>query len=134
MKRLLAVAALALLTVTSCAAKFGGSVGTVSLTMPTAGNAAISCSVAPILWPVPALTPAVAHLRVTQGAWVWEDSTATTYGAVCPFVPPLLPGVTLATLEGWASDSDGAGCRLSITRTPASVGKPPAAPTLSVTP
>lgn len=131
MNRVVAAAALVALALTSCAAKFGGSVGTVTLTMPAAGNAAVSCAVAPVLWPVPLTTPAVAHLRVTQGAFVWEDSTATTYGGVVPFVPPLLPGVTLATLEGWASDPDGAGCRLSITRMPVVVARPPAAPTMA---
>ena len=128
------VSVLLALLLTSCAAKFGGSVGTVSLTMPAAGNAAASCAVAPILWPVALTTPAVAHLRVTQGAWAWEDSLVTTYGAVVQFVPPLLPGVTLATLEGWGSDVDGTGCRVTLTRTPATVAKPPAAPTMAVAP
>ena len=58
----------------------------------------------------------------------------TTYGVVVQFVPPLLPGVTLATLEGWGSDVDGTGCRVTLTRTPATVAKPPAAPTMSVVP
>jgi hypothetical protein len=134
MKRIAVAAALVALTLTSCAAKFGGSVGTVALTMPTAGNAATSCLLPAVLWPVATGTPAVAHLRITQGAWAWEDSTASAYGAVAQFVPPLLPGTALATLEGWASDADSAGCRITITRTPSTVAKPPGKPALSVAP
>jgi hypothetical protein len=136
MKRIAILAALAAVCLTSCAARFGGSVGSVTMTPPAQANAAASCAVAPVLWAVPAGTPLMLHLRVTQGAWAWQDSLPSTYGgAPVAFTPPALPAITLATLTGWASDPDSAGCRLSITRTPATVAKPPAALTgLTVAP
>jgi hypothetical protein len=135
MKKLLLLIVAAATLLTSCAAKFGGSVGTVTLTPPSQANAAASCAVAPVLWAVPSGTPLMLHLRVTQGAWAWQDSVPSTYGgAPVAFVPPLLPAVTLATLTGWPSDPDGAGCTLVITRTPATVAKPPADPTIAVAP
>ena len=131
MKRITLLVLLVTPLLSSCAAAgTWWSPGSFRMTAPTADNAAASCAVAPVLWPVPASAPRVCHLRLVQGAYAWEDSVATTAGAEAAFTPPYVPAGTLITATGWASDLGGSGCPMVITRTPLAVTKPPAAPTL----
>jgi hypothetical protein len=127
---LLLPASVLLIALTSCAATFNN-IPTVIMTAPLNDNAALSCSVAEILWPVPSSTPRTLHLKATQGTYVWEDSLLTTAGTQVTFLPPYFPTNSLVTLTGWASDVGGAGCPMIITKTPTIITKAPAKPTLS---
>jgi len=131
MKGILLLVALCLPLLTSCAAASSWwSVGQFRMTAPLDDNAAASCAVAPILWPVSTSAPRVNHLKITQGSYAWEDSIATTAGTSTAFTPPYVPAGTLVTATGWASDAGGPGCPMVITRMPLAVTKPPAAPVL----
>lgn len=134
MNRLRVVAALALLTVTSCASTWY-SVKPITATVPSADNAASSCAVTPELCPVAPGTPRVMHLRWAQGGLtVREDSLSAGAGATVTWPAITVPGSGLVTLTGWASDAGGVGCPVTLTLTPFAVGRPPAAPTLVVAP
>jgi hypothetical protein len=131
MKRLTLLALLCAPLLTSCAAaSTWWSPGQFRMTAPLNDNAAASCAATPILWAVPAATPRVNHLKLTQGAYAWEDSITTTAGVETVFTPPYVPAGTLVTATGWASDLGGPGCPMVITRMPQAVTKPPAAPVL----
>lgn len=129
MKKLLLLFVAVAVLLSSCAATWNN-VGSFRMTAPLADNAAASCSVAPVLWPVSASAPRMMHLRLIQGAYAWEDSTATTAGSEVSFTPPAVPSAAAVTVVAWASDVGGAGCPVTITRTPATSTRPPAAPTI----
>jgi hypothetical protein len=128
MKRLLAVAALVAVLLTGCAATFY-TLPPVTVTAPTNDNGGTCAS--PLLWAVALSTPRVVHCRLTQGAFVWEDSLATVAGASATFTPPYLPTGAAVTRMGWASDVGGPGCATVDTRTPVATTRPPAAPVLA---
>jgi hypothetical protein len=131
MKRIALLVVLCVPLLTSCAAAgTWWSPGTFRMTAPLNDNAAASCAVAPILWPVATSAPRVCHLKLSQGSYAWEDSVATTAGSEASFAPPFVPAGTLITATGWASDLGGAGCPMVITRMPLAITKPPAAPVL----
>jgi hypothetical protein len=131
MKRIALLVILCLPLLTSCAgAATWWSPGQFRMTAPTNDNAAASCAVTPILWAVSPSASRVNHLKITQGAYVWEDSVATTAGTETAWSPPFVPLGTLITATGWASDLGGPGCPMVITRMPLAITKPPAAPTL----
>ena len=133
MKRIIAVAALVALTVTSCASTWY-SVRPVTATAPLNDNNAASCAVTPDLWPVSAGTLRMMHCRWAQGATVYEDSLAVGAGAVATFAARSVPGASSVTVTAWASDVAGSGCPVSLTVTPVATLVKPAAPTLVVVP
>lgn len=133
MNRIIAVAALVALTLTSCAATWY-SVRPVTATAPLNDNAATSCAVTPELWPVSAGTLRMMHCRWVQGATVYEDSLAVGAGAVATFPARSVPAASSVTVTAWASDAGGIGCPASLTVTPLATKIPPAAPTLAVAP
>jgi hypothetical protein len=130
MKRIALLALLCAPLITSCAsAGTGWSPGQFRMTAPLNDNAG-TCAV-PWLWPVAAAAPRVMHLRITQApAYAWEDSITTTAGVEVSFSPPYVPLGTPVKARGWASDVGGPSCADSLSRTPVSVTRPPAAPTL----
>jgi hypothetical protein len=129
MRRILLLAVICAPLLTSCAAaSTWWSPGQYRMTAPMNDNAG-TCA-APVLWLVSALTPRVNHLKLSQGAYVWEDSITTVAGTETTFTPPHVPAGTLVTVTGWASDAGGPGCPMVITRMPQAVTKPPAAPVL----
>jgi len=134
MKRIALLVLLVTPLLSSCAAAgTWWSPGQFRMTAPIEDNAAASCAVPPILWTVPAATPRINHLKITQGAYAWEDSITTTAGTSTAFTPPYVPAGTLITATGWCSDPghpEKPGCPMVITRTPLAVAVPPAAPGL----
>jgi hypothetical protein len=131
MPRSLILAVLVLPLLASCAT--GGvrySPGSFRLTAPLNDNAAASCAAAPVLLPVPAGSSRMLHLRLTQGAFAWEDSCATLAGLEWAVLPPDVPAAGPVTVLGWASDLGGEGCPVTLTRTPLAIRVPPATPTL----
>jgi hypothetical protein len=127
--------ALLLVALTSCATVPPGHAATfytlapVTVTAPTNDNGGTCAS--PLLWAVALSTPRVVHCRLTQGAFVWEDSLATVAGTAITFTPPYLPTGAAVTRMGWASDVGGPGCATVDTRTPVATTRPPAAPVLA---
>lgn len=132
MRRVLLFALGVLLLVTSCSSTFY-TVRALTATAPLNDNAAASCSVAEVLWPVSATAPRMMHLRWTQGGLtVREDSTATTAGTAVAFPAIFVPTSATVTATAWASDVGGAGCPFALSLTPVATTKPPAMPTLVV--
>lgn len=105
--------------------------GAFRLTAPVNDNAAASCAVDPVLLPAASGAPRVLHLRLTQGAYAWEDSSATAAGLEWNVTPPDVPGPGPVLALGWASDAGGTGCPVSLTRMPLAIRVPPAVPTLT---
>lgn len=128
MKFLIPVSLL-LVLISGCGSSWNN-IPTVTMTAPLNDNAALSCAATEILLPVSTSAPRVLHLRLTQGAFVWEDSLSTYAGTTVTFIPPALPLSTAVTLTGWASDSGGAGCPTTAIKTPTVVYKAPARPTI----
>jgi hypothetical protein len=127
MKRI-AILAIAVLSLTGCAqAGTRYTLSPVTLTVPASDNAAPSCDLAPVLIAVPDTTLRVVYLRVTQASWSWSDSLVTyaSRGSVT-FAPAAPPAGTVCTLEAWARDRAGDGCRVTATRVPVAVTVYPA--------
>lgn len=131
MRRLLTLVSLASLLVVGCGATYN-KIGTVTMTVPTNDNAELVCANPPTLIPVPSSTSRVMHLRCVQGAFAWEDSISTTAAtsSVSFTTIPNFPNGTTVTLIGWASDSGGAGCPVSVQWMPTVMRIPPAVPTI----
>ena len=87
------------------------------------------CARPELCYAVPAATVRIYHLRITQGAYAWEDSAAAA-GTEVAWEPPDVPLPALCTAAGWASDPGGSSCLVTITRLPLAIRRPPAAPTL----
>jgi hypothetical protein len=133
MKRIALLALLCAPLLTSCAAaSVRYSPGAFRVTDSPNDNAAASCAVAPVLLPVPASTVRVLHLRITQGAYAWEDSSSVTAGLAWNVTPPDVPAPSLISAISWSSDAGGAGCPTQppLTRTPLAIRTAPAAPAL----
>jgi hypothetical protein len=129
--RAMVVVVIAIATlITSCAATHY-TLAPVTLVVPSSDNAALSCDLAPVLIAVPDTTLRVVYLRVTQGAWAWSDSLVTyaSRGSVT-FAPAAPPSGSVCTLEAWARDRAGDGCRVTGTRVPVAVTVYPAKPSI----
>jgi len=136
MKRLALLGLLGALLLSSCAgATVRYSPGRFRMTAPAFDNFQVDsagiprCARPELCYAVPAATVRIYHLRITQGAYAWEDSTAAA-GAEVTWDPPDVPLPGLCTAAGWASDPGGSSCPVTITRTPLAIRRPPAAPTL----
>jgi hypothetical protein len=130
MRRIAVVAVAAALLLTSCGATWY-SLPSVRMVAPLYDNAATSCAVAQILaGPLPSASRVV-HLRVTQGAWAWQDSMATVAGQQVTFPAIWPPAGGLCTLRAWASDAGGAGCDTTWTRAPVASTLAPARVTVA---
>jgi len=131
MKRILILAALGMLILSSCASTWY-KVGPWQATAPVNDNAGTCLS--PILLAVSLSTPRTIYLSVVQGSWVKLDSLVTTAGTSVSF-PALNPPLgTACTVRCWARDVGGAGCDTTRTDTPIVTLLPPARPTLTVLP
>lgn len=134
MKRIAALAALAAALLTSCASTWY-SVRGVTATAPLADNNQPSCALTPDLWPVSPGTLRMMHARWVQGgAVIREDSLSVGAGQVAAWPSVGVPGASVVTVTAWASDVGGAGCPVSLSLTPTTTTRPPAAPTLAVAP
>jgi len=124
------IAALSLLLLTSCASTFPR-LAPVTVTVPAADNAALSCSDAEVPVAVADTSYRVVYLRVTQGAWAWTDSLVTyaSRGSIT-FAPPAPPTFGICTLDSWARDRAGIGCHATASRAPLVVTLAPARPVI----
>jgi len=130
-KRLLAVAALVALTLTSCASTWY-TVPPVTGTSPLNDNNQPLCSLTPNLWPVSTGTPRMIRATWTQGGvTVKADSTSCGAGSTFTFPSIFVPTSAAVTLSVVAVDVGGIGCPALKTLTPIATTRPPAAPTLA---
>ena len=127
MKRIIAVAALVALTVTSCAATHY-SVRPVTGYVQPNDDAGASCAT-PLLIPVPAADSVWARCEWRQsGSLLKADSSRSPRAAFVTFQPPVeVPNATQVTVTLWLRDVGGTSCPASFLQTPSQVLVKPAA-------